>query len=170
MGQSLYLSSKFKAAGGKFYVDFLKGLNDISDRESKGSVSVGQELDYGFALAYEKEIAGVNYVAQFGAGEGDGEVMGFGLQATKFVTDNLQLVGRVYNAQGDDKTLSVSRAVNKTHGTKAEGITSVYVGANYYFIGHNSKVMLGAELEQYDDASDNADSGTSFYAAYRMSF
>ena len=92
--------------------------------------------------------------------------------ASKEVAENLELVGRLGFFAGEGLAEASKRYAQKVGSFKGvDTAFSAYAGLNYYFIGHNSKVMFGAEFESVDsDSLPSSLEAVTLSAAYRMYF
>ncbi len=177
-GTALYGSTTLNLMGNDVLLDAVYNLDE-------GSVDdqVGLGYKFAFSAATEKELYGWNVMANavyghngdntsVGAGDG-GSFWGLVVMPSKFIVeDKVEAVFR-YQYQGSSKSNGVSankRYFGNTIGNPTgDQHHSIYSGLNYFFCGHNSKLMAGVEYETLDTPAGDA-SGTTFWAAYRMYF
>jgi phosphate-selective porin OprO and OprP len=103
--------------------------------------------------------------AAFNSDNGDG--LSFNFQPGIYLTDNLQLVGRYQVAMSnDDAGLVAQRRYERPAGLPAgDFYEAVYLGLNYYVIGHRAKIMTGVEY-----AEMGGEDTLTVWAGFRMFF
>ncbi|WP_395344874.1 porin [Ningiella sp. W23] len=106
--------------------------------------------------------------------EARGDLFGIVLLPHYMLTERLQVVGRyTYTSSNEDNGIRLPRRYER--GTVAEGFEfgdnhqAFYAGLNYYFYGHNFKVMSGLEYTDFDSVNGNTSVVTAS-AAIRMYF
>jgi len=176
----LYGSVGFGAGAGDVIADFVVSFD--SEDSSKNTF----KNDYSWSLAYVQDLAGWETAFNIGGAEdfNGGSLFGASVLTHKKVTEKLELVGRLSFATGDHSSLDASSRYARSStvvGGELDlnadtGVTedafNAYVGVNYYFVGDNSKVLVGLE---YDDVSDAANTtgnedAITLSAAYRFKF
>jgi phosphate-selective porin OprO and OprP len=101
----------------------------------------------------------------FGSSNGDGASLN--LQPGVYLTDKLQLVGRYQVAMSnDDAGLVPQRRYERPAGLPSgDFYQAVYVGLNYYILGHRAKIMSGVEYSEM-----GGEQTVTAWAGYRMFF
>ncbi len=172
-GTRLRASFEFAALGGDMIVDFAGVVGRDNAKEDGEAVA----SNFGFSVSYLTEVSGIDLAFNFAGGktnDGGEEFYGGYVMASKEVAENLELVGRVAFATGEGEAEANSRYARTFNKAAFDGIDSVfslYAGLNYYFIGHNSKVMFGAEFDSVDsDSFASSQEAVTLSAAYRMYF
>ena len=171
-----YGSVKFGVGPGDLVID---GLYTFGD-ENQGNLATSN--DYAWSVDYLTDVAG--WETEFnvgGARDFDGDnLFGASILGSKNITEKLEFVGRLSYATGDHSALDSSsryaREDDVVGGERdlvnGDDAFNAYVGLNYYFIGHNSKILLGVEYDHLsgaDNVEGNEDAFT-LSAAYRLRF
>ena len=171
-----YGSVQFGAGPGDIVID---GIFTFGDEDQE---NLATSNDYAWSVAYLTEIAG--WETEFnvgGAQDFDGDnLFGASILGSKNITEKLEFVGRLSYATGDHSALDSSsrnaREDDVVGGERdlvnGDNAFNAYVGLNYYFIGHNSKILLGVEYDHVSDA-DNVEGNEDAFtlsAAYRLRF
>jgi len=177
-GTALYGSTTVDVMGNEVVFDAIYNLD-----EGKADDQVGLGYLFAFSASTDKEIAGwnVGLNAVYGhnggntsAGSGDGgSFWGLMVMPSKFIVeDKVEAVFR-YQYQGAAKANGISanrRYFGQTVGNPTgDQHHSLYAGLNYYFCGHNSKLMVGVEYDNLSTPTGTA-SGNTLWTAYRMYF
>jgi phosphate-selective porin OprO/OprP len=97
----------------------------------------------------------------------------WGFMGMPFVnlTDKLQLVGRYTHLQSnDDNGVRLATYESRVVSGRGDEYNELYVGANYYFYGHDLKVQTGIQLADMNDraADGGAYSGVSWTTGLRV--
>lgn len=180
-GNAVLLDSTFEIAGNDYHFDALYNFD-----EGSADDQVGMDFEYAASLATTRNIGGWDVL--FNAIYGDngdnngsdtgGAFWGFVLQPSKYIIeDKLEAVFRYqYQGSSEDQGISALRryfgqgiADSGSTSRKGDSHHSIYAGLNYFFCGHNSKVMIGAEYDTIETTTGAAD-GATLWAAYRMYF
>jgi hypothetical protein len=181
-GNALFLDSTVELGGHDYQFDALYNLDEGSTADDQ------VRLNYLFAssLATEREIAGWNVLFNVIYGdngedsaiaETGGAFWGLVIEPSKFIVeDKVEAVFRYqYQGSSEAKGISALRRYfgqglsDAGSGIRGDQHHSIYAGLNYFFCGHNSKIMVGAEYENLS-TPDGSASGTTLWAAYRMYF
>ena len=170
-GQALYLTSTHKALGGEVVFDAFWSIDEDDDELSTNR--------WAASASYTTDINNWNYAATVAYGEDlDGDNF-YGVvlsPSTYIIKDKLEFVAR-YQFQGsseDDGIRTNSRYFRAdqdadVNGGFGDSHHSIYAGLNYYFVGHQSKILVGVEYENLDTPLGNTDA-TTVSAAYRLFF
>jgi len=71
------------------------------------------------------------------------------------VTEKLQFVGRYTFIDSEDPHgVELANYENRVISGRGDRYNELYLGANYFFYGHNIKLQSGAQLADMDDRTD----------------
>jgi len=170
-----YGSVEFGLGEGTVLVD---GLFTFGDEDQSDLATAN---DYAWSIAYLTEIKG--WATEFnigGAEDFNGDnLFGASILVHKEVYENFELVGRLSYATGDHFSQDGSRYAREDDVvgddlelSNGDSTVNVYLGMNYYFIGDNSKILLGVEYDHVGNADniENNEDAFTFSAAYRLKF
>lgn len=174
-GQIFLANVGFEALGGNFLVDFAYNNVDAGDDDDLN-------FEWGTSVAYNTKVGSWDLMLNAIYGETQDSDAVYGLvvmPSTYLIEDKLEFVARYqyFGSEGQDVKLNSRNIRNSASfdgvGPVAAGDEnhSLYAGLNYYFCGHNSKLMTGVEYETLDGDAANADvAATTYWLAYRMYF
>ncbi len=179
-GNAIFLDTTVELGGHDYQFDILYNLDEGSSSDDQ----VGMDFEFATSLATEREIAGWNVLFNviYGDNGDDGDERGgafWGLvvEPSKFIVeDKVEAVFRYqYQGSSEEEGIGALRRYfgqglsDAGDGSKGDQHHSIYAGLNYFFCGHNSKIMVGAEYENLSTPNGSAD-GTTLWATYRMYF
>ncbi len=179
-GNAIFLDTTVELGGHDYQFDVLYNLDEGSSSDDQ----VGMDFEFATSLATEREIAGWNVLFNVIYGDnGDdgaergGAFWGLVVEPSKFIVeDKVEAVFRYqYQGSSEEEGIGALRRYfgqglsDAGDGSKGDQHHSIYAGLNYFFCGHNSKIMVGAEYENLSTPTGTA-SGTTLWAAYRMYF
>lgn len=102
---------------------------------------------------------------------------GWYVMPSVYLSDQFQLVGRYEEAQSENATglRAASRYARRADiggggDQRGNDYAAAYFGGNYYFAGHDHKIMAGVELSELETQSAGTLEATTLYAAWRMLF
>lgn len=186
-GTALYLSSAHKLGCGNLVFDFFYNLDAGEPIGSTDDDEVGVGYEWAASVSYDTKIGNWDLMVNAIVGDnGDDDYQGsdrsgtfYGLvimPSTYLIEDKLEFVARyAYQGSSEDEGIRTnSRYFRADHGGdvnsgRGDSHHSIYAGLNYFFCGHNSKLMVGAEYETLDTPDGDADA-TTLWAAYRIYF
>ncbi len=181
-GKALYLSTGFEALQGQMVLDLFYTLDQGDD---DNQVGVGYE--WAASASWEGNVGSWDLMVNTAFGDNgdqskekrEGMFYGLVVMPSKFIVeDKVEFVARYqYQGSTEDEGIRMnSRYVRRseigsTDVGKGRGNShqSLYAGLNYYFCGHNSKIMTGVEYEALN-AEDGDVTATTLWMAYRMYF
>ncbi len=137
--------------------------------DANGNATNLNRYDDGLSAALILTEGSTSWVTEVTAGlgsdNGDGVALNF--QPGVFLTDKLQLVGRYQVAMSnDDAGLVSQRRYERPAGLPADDFyQALYLGLNYYLIGHRAKIMTGIEY-----AEMGGEDTLTVWAGFRMFF
>ncbi len=170
-----------------YYINVQKdGWNlDLFFNDNDGEDDEFDNFKWGASVAYETEYKGWNVLLNglYGQSSDDenDDVWGLIILPSKFIIeDKLEAVFRYQYAGSSGNQINAgsgSRGVRAVASRDGSPISSgdnnhtFYAGLNYYFLGNNSKLLLGIEYETLDgDGPENDLDATTLWAAYRFFF
>ena len=184
-GSAIYLSSSHDISSGNILFDFFHNLDGGEEDERYELAS----YEWAASLAYTTKVGNWDLLVNVAFGDnGDSDYESnpdrqgnfWGLvvmPSTYIIEDRLEFVARyAYQGSEEDEGIRTNSryfrddAVNADiNGGRGDAHHSIYLGLNYYFCGHNSKVLLGVEYDNLDSPDGDADA-TTLWAAYRTYF
>ncbi|GAA5496217.1 hypothetical protein Rhal01_02399 [Rubritalea halochordaticola] len=173
-GQIYLLNLGFEAAGGEFGVDL--AYNDV-DADDDDDLN----FEWGTSVSYTTDLGNWELMVNglYGQTQDSDAVYGLVIMpSTYIIEDKLEFVARYQYFGADEQDVKINSR-NVRNAAKFDDLSvakgdenhSLYAGLNYYFCGHNSKLMTGVEYETLDGEDAAADvEATTFWLAYRMYF
>lgn len=181
-GRAIYANTSFEALGGEVLIDAFYNLDQgtIDDQ-----VDVGYE--WAASVAWNGTLGSWDLMMNVAFGDNgndtnpdrEGSFYAFVVMPSKeIIEDKLEFVTRYqFQASTEDEGIRMDSRYARFAETGATDIgrgrgdshQSIYAGLNYFFCGHNSKVMAGLEHETLSAQNGNVDT-TTLWLAYRMYF
>ncbi|MGJ8657541.1 MAG: porin [Akkermansiaceae bacterium] len=181
-GNAIYASTSVEALGGDILFDVFYNMDQGTDDDQ---IEVGYE--WVASAAWNGQVADWDLMVNLVVGDNgeqsnsdrEGAFYGLVVMPSKYIIeDKLEFVTR-YQFQGSSEEEGVrmnSRYVRRAElgdtdlgGGRGDAHHSIYAGLNYFFCGHNSKIMTGVEYETLT-AQDGDVDATTLWLAYRMYF
>lgn len=181
-GTAVYASTEFKALNGNVLLDLFYNMDQGTTDDELG---VGYE--WVTSAAWTGKLADWDLMVNVALGDNgdssnadrEGAFYGLVIMPSKYIIeDKVEFVTR-YQFQGsseDEGIRTNSRYVRRSElgstdlgGGRGDSHHSIYAGLNYFFCGHNSKIMTGVEYETLG-AQDGDVDATTLWLAYRMYF
>jgi len=154
---------------------------DLFYNDNNGSDDEFSNVKWGTSLAYETEYGDWNLFLNALYGQSsdpeNDDVWGLIVTPSKFlIEDKLEVVFRYQYAGSSGDQIDINSR-NVANVANVDGVSvndgdenhTFYAGLNYYFVGNNSKVLLGVEYESLEGSNENLEA-TTFWAAYRIFF
>ncbi len=183
-GHAIYVDTDIEIGGHDYNFNALYNLDEGSSRDE-----VGMDFKYAVSLDTSREIAGWDIVfnaiygdnGSNGGSETGGAFWGLVIQPSKFIVDEkVEAVFRyAYQGASRDEGVSVVRRyfgqalrdndTGSSSDQNGDSHHSIYAGLNYFFSGHNSKILAGVEYETIETPTGSAD-GSTLWLAYRTYF
>ena len=135
-----------------------------------GSMPMGGAYEGGDFNAYNLfgnlHFGNINLDAEYMNGEAgvsgsaDQEHAGYMIQASYDADGTWELVYRFSHVNSDDDTVNAKEIIRRAadNQSKVDEMDQHYIGVNYLFQGHDTKLMLGYEINELEDTS--GDGGT----------
>ncbi len=174
-GSFVYGSISGEVFDGRLTLDMTYSTKDMNDVPNGAS-----KTQWGGSLYFEQSYGKTDVAYSLYLGDnGDldntdrsGLFYGAGILANTALTEKLELVGRAYYwASAEDEGVKINSRYSTQDILNRYGNShgSLYAGLNYYFIGHNSKIMTGVEWETLNTKNGREDA-TTLWSGYRMYF
>lgn len=174
-GNIYLLNLGFEGAGGKFLFDL--AYNDVNGTTDDDIL----QFEWATSLGYTTQVGNWELMLNgiLGQTQDGDNLYGFvAMPSTFLIEEKLEFVTRYqYFGSGEQDVKINSRNVRNAASfdglsvARGDANHSLYAGLNWYFCGHNSKVMTGLEYETLDGDAANADTdATTLWLAYRMCF